>query len=72
MNVIKLLFLKVGLLFRHVSVFSWINLVWFKRFAETGTVTEKDKVMTSVIDQCYVQIDRGVMFRSDDHFDENA
>ena len=28
MNVIKLFYVKVGHLFRHVSVFSWLDHVW--------------------------------------------
>ena len=35
MSVIKLFFLKVGLLFLHVSVFSRLDHVWFDRFAKT-------------------------------------
>ena len=46
MNVIKLLYVKVGLLFRHVSVFSWLDHVWFDRFAKTGVVSDTDRVMT--------------------------
>ncbi len=72
MNVIKLFYLKVGLLFRHVSVFSWLDHVWFDRFAKTGVVSETDKVMTKVIFQCYLQIDRGVRFKSEDPLDTNA
>ncbi len=72
MNVIKLFYLKVGLLFRHVSVFSWFDLLWFKRFAKRGVVTEKEKVMTMVMKQCYQQIDRGVKFKDVDLLDENA
>ncbi len=45
MNVIKLFYLKVGLLFRHVSVFSWLDHLWFDRFAKTGVVSDTDKVM---------------------------
>ena len=51
-NVITLLYKKVGLLFRHVCVFSWLDHVWFNRFANTGVVSETDKVMTKVIFQC--------------------
>ena len=43
MNVIKLFYVKVGLLFRHVSVFSWLDHVWFDRFAKTGVVPELTK-----------------------------
>ena len=72
MNVIKLFYLKVGLLLRHVSVLSWLDHVWFDRFAKTGVVSETDKVMTKVIFQCYLQIDRGVRFKSEDPLDANA
>ena len=41
MNEIKLFYVKVGLLFRHVSVFSWLDHVWFDRFAKTGVVSDK-------------------------------
>ena len=70
MNEIKLFYVKVGLLFQHVSVFSWLDHVWFDRFAKTGVVS--DKVMTKVIFQCYLQIDRGVRFKSEDPLDANA
>ncbi len=40
--------------------------------AETGVVTEKDKVMIEVIYQCYLQSDRGVMFKNEAPLDENA
>ena len=63
--------MKVGLLFRHVSVFSWLD-VWFDRFAKTGVVSDTDKVMTKVIFQCYLQIDRGVRFKNSDPLDPNA
>ena len=56
-NVIKLIYVKVGLLFRHVCVFSWLDHVWFNRFANTGVVSETDKVLTKVIIRCYIQID---------------
>ncbi len=46
MNAIKLFYLKGGLLFRHVSVFSWFDLVCLKRFTTRGVLTEKNKVMT--------------------------
>ncbi len=72
MKVIKLFYLKVGLLFWHVSVFSWLDHVWFGRFAKTGVVSETDKVMTKVIFQFYLQIDRGVRFKSEDPLDTNA
>ena len=72
MNVIKMFYLKVGLFFPHVSVFSWLDHVWFNRFAKTGVVSETDKVMTQVIFQCYLQIDRGVRFKSEDPLDANA
>ncbi len=72
MNVIKLLYLKVGLLFRHVSVFSWLDHAWFNRFAKTEVVSETDKVMTKLTFQCYLQIDRGVRFKSEDPLDANA
>ena len=73
MNVIKLFYLKVGLLFRHVSVFSWLDHVWFDRFSKTGVVSETDKVMTNIISfHCYLQIDRGVRFKREDPLDPNA
>ena len=72
MNVINLFYLKVGLLFQHVSVFSWLDHVWFDRFAKTGVVSDTDKVMTKVIFQCYLQIDRGVRFKREDPLDPNA
>ncbi len=72
MNVIKLFNVKVGLLLQHASVFSWLDHVWFDRFAKTGDVSETDKVMTKVIFQCYLQIDRGVRFKSEDPLDPNA
>ena len=72
LNVIKLFYVKVGLLFRHVSVFSWLDHVWFHRFAKTGVVSDTDKVMTKVIFQCYLQIDRGVRFKREDPLDPNA
>ncbi len=71
MNVIKLFYVKVGLL-QHVSVFSWLDHVWFDRLAKTGVVSETDKVMTKVIFQCYLQIDRGMRFKSEDPLDANA
>ena len=73
MNTIKLFLLKAGLLFRHViSVFSWFDLVWLKRCAERRFVTEKDKLMTKVMYQCYLQIDKRVRFKDVDPLDENA
>ena len=39
---------------------------------ETGTVTENDEVMTKVIYQCYLQIDKGVRLENEDPFNENA
>ena len=72
LNVIKLFYVKVGLLFRHVSVFSWLDHVWFDRFAKTGVVSDTDKVMTKVIFQCYLQIDRGVRFENEDPLHTNA
>ncbi len=71
-NVITLFYKKVGLLFRHVCVFSWLDHVWFNRFANTGVVSENDKVLTKVIIRCYLQIDRGVRFTYDDPLDANA
>ncbi len=71
-NVITLFYLKVGKLFRHVCVFSWLDQVWFNRFANTGVVSETDKVLTKVIIRCYLQIDRGVRFTNDDPLDANA
>ncbi len=71
-NVIKLFYFKVGLLFQYVSVFSWLDHVWFHRFAKTGVVSETDKVMTKVIFQCYLQIDREVRFKSEDPLDAHA
>ena len=44
----------------------------FHRFAKTGVVSDTDKVMTKVIFQCYLQIDRGVRFESEDPLDANA
>ncbi len=72
MHVIKLFYVKVGHLFRHVSVFSWLDHVWFDRFSKTGVVSETDKVMTKFIFQCYLQIDRGVRFKREDPLDRNA
>ncbi len=72
MNVIKLFYVKVGHLFRHVSVFSLLDHMWFDRFSKTGVVSETDKVMMKVIFQCYLQIDRGVRFKSEDPLDANA
>ena len=72
MNVMKLFDVKVGHLFRHVSVFSWLDHVWCDRFAKTGVVSETDKVMTKVIFECYLQADRGVRFNSEDPLDANA
>ena len=72
MNVINLFYVKVGLLFRHVSVFSWLDHVWFDRFAKTGVVSDTDRVMTKVIFQCYLQIDRGVRFKNEDPLDPNT
>ncbi len=72
MNVIKLFYVKVGLLFRHINVFSWLDHVWFDRFSETGVVSETDKVLTKVIIRCYLQIVRGVRFKSEDPLDTNA
>ena len=69
---VKLFYLKVGLLFRHVSFFSWLDHVRFDRFAKTGVVSETDKVMTKVIFQCYLQIDMGVRFKREDPLDPNA
>ncbi len=71
-NVIKLFYLNVGLLLRHVSVFSWLDHVWFDRFDKTRVVYETDGAMTKVIFQCYIQIDRGVRFKSQDPLDANA
>ncbi len=71
MGIIKLFYLKVGLLFQHGSVFSWLDHVWFDRFAKTGVVSETDKVMTKVIFQCHLQIDRGVRFKREDPLDAN-
>ncbi len=68
----KIFNLKVGHLFRHVSVFSWLDHVWFHSFAKTGDESHTDKVMTKVIFQCYLQIDRGVRFKSVDPLDPNA
>ena len=44
-NVITLFYKKVGLLFRHVCVFSWLDHALFHRFAKTGVVSNTDKVM---------------------------
>ncbi len=71
-NVITLFYVKVGLLFWHVCVFCWLDQVWFNRFANTGVVSETDKVLTEVIIRCYRQIDRGVRFTNDDPLDANA
>ena len=72
MNAIKMFYFKFGLLFRHVSVFSWFDLLQFKRFAKRGAVTGEDKVMTKIMQQCYLQIDIGVKFKDVDPLDENA
>ncbi len=72
MNVIKLFYLKVGLLFQHVIVISWLDHVWFDRFSKTGVVSETDKVMTKVVFLCYLQIDRGERFKNEDPLDANA
>ena len=63
MNEIKLFYLKVGLLLRHISVYSWLDHVMFDRFAKTGVVTKTDKVMTKVIFQYYLQIYRGMRLK---------
>ncbi len=49
-----------------------LDHVWFNRFANSGIVSETEKVMTKVIFQCYLQIDRGVRFKNEDPLDKNA